>query len=161
MHSLGADPKSDRFPPLPLPTSNNGASAAEGQDGQLQTAGDGEEAEVEDRLMARFLTANNDESLTLRIAVNNLHPLFQPGTAEGFFEDLRQREGGEEGVKEAEEMRGLREEGVREGFVMMNAGMKGLTREEVDGRNEGFGRLVAGEAEAEAEGKGEKMEVDE
>ena len=169
LHALGADPKSERFPPLALPATD---SAAEGQDAATQATSQdsGTEAGIGDRLLARFLTVKNDERLVLRIAVNNYHPIFQPGTAEGFFEDLKQREGGEEGVKEAEVCKLHREEAVKEVFVMNNTGMKGLSKEEVEKRNEEFGVLASGvekkvegeKAKAmEMEGEGEKMEVDE
>ena len=161
MHALGADPKSDTFPPATLPTSDP-ETAPDGTTTQPSTQ-DPYDAGLGRRLLDRFLGAKNDERLMLRIAVNSYHPLFQPGTYEGFFEDLRQREGGAEGVKEAEETRLVRDESVREGFVMNNLGMKGLSKEEVEKRNEGFSRLATGEEGAKVgEGveEGEGMEVD-
>ena len=174
IHALGADSKSERFPPLAVQASE---TTAENQDANTHGAASTSQETgtdsngVGERLLSRFLSAKNDERLILRIAVNNYHPIFQPGTAEGFFEDLWQREGGEEGVKMAEETRDLRKEGMIEGFLMMNAGMKGLTKEGVEGRNEGFvalkeGResnIVKGEVVegGVVEGDGEKMEVDE
>lgn len=165
MRSLGADPKSERFPPLPRV-----GAAGDAPEGlhNLPTTGDNAdsgEANVGNRLLARFLTAQNEEKLVVRIAVNNYHPLFQPGTAEGFFEDMKQRQDGETGVKDAEEARGTRAESMTDGFVMMNAGMRGLSKEEVEKRNEEFERR-AGEGRvekvlAEEEDGVEKMEVDE
>ena len=181
MHTLGADPKSERFLPLALPpTESTGAVEDQHDQHQLpmttpttteEGATGGEEATVGDKLLARFLAAKNDERLVFRISVNNFHPVFQPGTAEGFIEELAQREGGDEGVKEAEEAKDMRGEGMKDGFLMNNEGMKGLSKDVVEGRNEGFGGLVekgveemlglGGEAETgEAEREGEGMEVD-
>ena len=158
MHALGADPKSVTFPPATLPTADSEAGP-EGSTTQSSTQDpySAQATGLGRRLLDRFLGAKNDERLILRIAVNSYHPLFQPGTYEGFFEDLRQREGGAEGVKEAEETRVVREESVREGFVMNNLGMKGLSKEEVEGRNEGFARLASGVRGGEV---GEGMVVD-
>ena len=166
LHALGADPKSDRFPPLAAPPAE---PAPEGQDAaagmtQSTSQDSGVEAAVGGRLLERFLAAKNDERLILRIAVNGYHPIFQPGTAEGFFEDMKQREGGEEGVKDAEECRHHREEAMRDGFLMNNPGMKGLSKDEVEKRNEEFTVLAEGkERKIEIVGdvEGEKMEVDE
>lgn len=169
LHAIGADPKSERFPPVALPSTD---TVPEGQEGGTQatqpTSQDsGPEVGVGDRILARFLAVKNDERLVLRIAVNNYHPIFQPGTAEGFFEDLKQREGGVEGVKEVEECKHHREEVMKDSFLMNNPGMKGLSKEEVEKRNEEFAVLAGGDekkagiAQAEEEGAdAEKMEVD-
>jgi paired amphipathic helix protein Sin3a len=165
LHALGADAKSERFPAIH--TSAEEVLSGEGANGQESNAViDNEGNSVGDRLLQRFLAAKNDERLIMRIAVNNYHAIFQPGTAEGFFEDLRQREGGEEGVKEAEECRIWRDETVREKFVMNNDAMKGLSKEEVEKKNAAFVEVVDGlNIQEEMEKKkgddeGEKMEVD-
>lgn len=166
MRALGADPKSDRFPPVTLPPPTD--SAPDTQDAaahatQSTSQDSGAEAALGGRLYERFLTAKNDESLVLRISVHGYFPIFQPGTAEGFFEDLKQREGGLEGVKEAQVCRVYREEVMKDGFLMNNAGMKGLSKEEVEKRNEEFSVLAKGKerkVEAIGDGEGEKMEVD-
>ena len=167
MHAVGADPRSNRFPPLPLPLPE---PAVEGQEApRTTTEVDIEGSAVGDRLLARFLAAKNDEGLVIRIAVNNYHPLFQPGTAEGFFEDMGQREGGEEGVREAEGARSVREEGMKDGFVLNNEGMEGLSKDQVEERNANFVQLSGGDSGARAEVEkreadggveDEKMEVD-
>jgi paired amphipathic helix protein Sin3a len=169
MNALGADPKSDSFPPQPLPVTDS-EPAADGTPTQASSQDHPapyDNTALGNKLLARFLGAKNEEKLILRIAVNNYHPLFQPGSYEGFFEDLRQREGGEQGVKEAEETRGVRHEVMREKYVMNNLGMKGLSREEVEKRNEDFRLLANGEVKADGEAggdggeaEGEGMEVD-
>lgn len=169
---MGADPKADGFP-----LSFNSAGAA--TDGAVSSsddapAADGVAASVEntngsnndvgDKLLHRFLASKNQETLTLRIAVNNYHPTFTPNTAEAFFMRRPEREGGEAGVKQAEETEREREGSVRERFVLMNRGMLGMGREEVEERNRGFGALV-GEGEkreekGEVEGGEEKGDVE-
>ena len=158
LHAIGADPKADGFP---LSFNSTGTTTESGGE---EPTGDGVTASVEnntagtndvgDKLLHRFLANKNQETLTLRIAVNNYHPTFQPTTAEAFFMPRKEREGGEAEVKGAEETEGEREAVVRERFVLMNSGMKGLSREEVEGRNKGFGGLV-GEGEGKQEGEGE------
>ena len=156
IRALGADPKSDRFPPLPI------AEAAETQD--ATTDSNEEDKAVGSNLFQRFLTANNDEKLVLRIAINNYHHLFQPGTAEGFFEDWRQREGGAEGIKAAEEVVQVREEQMKEGFLLNLGVMRGLSKVEVERRNEEWTALAEGRevngAGVEGGGGVEAMEVD-
>jgi paired amphipathic helix protein Sin3a len=157
IHALGVDPKSDTFPPFNLTADIEGQdptaiAQAAGQEGTLP-------ATIGDRLLKRFLTARNDERLILRIAVNNYHPIFQPGTAEGFYEDPSERVGGEEGVKIAQDAKGWREERMEEGFVMNHKGMHDVSADVVEKANEAFAEVVDGKAgSGEA---GEKMEVDE
>ena len=147
VHARGVDPKSDTFPPLSF------SADAEGQDA---TAANGETQgpSLGDRLLSRFLAARNDERLIMRIAVNNYHPIFQPGTAEGFYEEDPQREGGGEGVKMAVEAAKERE---LEKFVARNEVTKGLSEEVVREADEVFDKKVGTN---ENEGVGESMEVD-
>jgi paired amphipathic helix protein Sin3a len=162
LHAIGYDLKtSDSFPPacLPVPTTTEPDAA----DDTTHTAQPSTSA-VGEKLLNRFLNAKNEEKLILRIALNNYHPLFQPGSYEGFFEELRERAGGKEGVEEAEEVKSYREEQVKERFVMNNDGMRDLSREEVEKRNEGFSALTKGdEVLAKEDGvanAGDGMEVD-
>lgn len=170
LYALGADLRSNAFLSVPLPTTdtetNPDGTTSTNTQPSTQVASDSGGAAVGERLLARFLGAKNEEKLNIRIALS-YHMLFEPGTYEGFFEDMRQRDGGAEGVKEAEETRLLREEIMGEKFVMNNLGMKGLSREEVEKRNEGFAALASGEVKevVGAEGKGgdgdgDGMEVD-
>lgn len=157
--TMGADPKSDAYPPLPVQQSTEEVQQDDTNNAEGTVA---EAATPADKILGRFLMAKTDENLVMRVAVNNFHPVFQPGTSEGFFEPLAEREGGELGVKEAEETERERDELVKENFVMINDGMKGLSREEVDGRNERFNKMAQeGEAKVkEGEVDGEGMEVD-
>ncbi|KAK3719152.1 Transcriptional regulatory protein sin3 [Vermiconidia calcicola] len=166
VHALGATTRFDKFLQLGAPFGDPSLEAQAVLDGTQQTTSQdaASEARVKDRLLSRFLTANNDERLILRIAVNNYHPIFQPGTAEGFFEDMRQRQGGEHGVQEAEGMQYYRAEAMMDGFLMNNPGMKGLSKEEVEKRNEEFAALAEGRelsAVAAGDHDGEEMDVDE
>lgn len=190
LHAIGADPKADNFPlsfAASATTEATGSSSsdleAQGGDGTIapsvenpaNTTSSTSEA-VGNKLLNRFLASKNSEQLTLRIAVNNYHPIFTPNTAEGFSMVRKEREGGEDGVRGVEGVEGEREGGVRERFLLMNEGMRGLSREEVEGRNGGWSGLVGdgsvaeggkvvgegklGEGEAEGEKEEGKGEVD-
>ena len=65
-------------------------------------------------------------------------------TAEGPFEDRKQREGGEEGMEEAQECKLHGEEAVKKEFVMINPGTIDLSMEEVEKRNEELRALASG-----------------
>ena len=162
LHAIGYDLKtSDTFPPvtLPVPTTVD----TDAPEGTTQAAQPSTSA-VAEKLLNRFLNAKNEEKLILRIALNNYHPLFQPGSYEGFFEEFRERAGGKEGVEEAEEVKSYREEQVKERYVMNNDGMRDLSREEVEKRNEGFSALAKGDdvlaAKDGVADAGDGMEVD-
>jgi len=168
MRAVGADPNSAHYPPSPpmQPTDVGSGSGADGNG----VGGDG----VADRLL---LGARNEENLIVRVAVNGYKAHFQPNTQEGWSQPMQEREGGgatsgyggvggfggvggsgRDGVRQAEEDRGTREEAVREMFVLSNKGMVGLSQVDVERANEGFARL-AGERVA-GEGDGEEMDVD-
>lgn len=115
-----------------------------------------------ERLLSRILAAKNDEQLILRIAVNNYHPVFQPGTAEGFHESARERTGGEEGVRAAEVCREERREAMMEAFVVNSEAMKDLSSEEVAKKDEEFARMLEGTVGGEKgdQAEGEEMQMD-
>ncbi|KAF2716727.1 hypothetical protein K431DRAFT_289187 [Polychaeton citri CBS 116435] len=139
VHAAGADPYSNAFPPPPFVTAN---------------AADNET--LQQRIMDRITTEQSEERLEIRIAVNNYKIVFAPGlanpsTSAGLDEDAKyevwiarmpERQGGEEGVKEAEECRDFDEDEAKERFVMINPAMRGLRKEDVEGRNEGFTKGV-------------------
>ena len=166
LHAMGADPKADNFP-LSF-DSGTLASVTEGTVSADQEQGDGTIAPsvenptttetsasdaVANKLLTRFLASKNQEHLTLRIAVNNYHPIFTPNTAEAFFMPGKEREGK---VRDVEVSGQERTALVQEKFLLMNEGMRGLSREEVEGRNGGFARLAGeGEQEESAVGQGE------
>lgn len=155
LHAMGADPKADNFPlsfdSATLASATEAATATSDQDhgdGTVATSVDyptanaSSDAAVGNKLLNRFLANKNQETLNLRIAVNNYHPQFVKNTQEAFFMRGEEREGGEKEVRASEETEGERQGLVRERFLLMNEGMKGLSREEVEGRNAEFGRLT-------------------
>lgn len=152
--ALGIDPKVDIFPPFNYATDSEAQdSATLGQGGEEggDTAGK--------RLLDRFLAARNDENLVLRIALNGYSRVYSPGTAEGFFQDSAMRAGGQEGIKEADETQGVREEEMKTKFEMNNSGMKDVSKEVVEKANAGWLSVVEGKEDAPMEGEG--MDVDE
>lgn len=149
MYAQGADPKSDSFPPASL-RSEDGHHA----DGSPANADGG----LGGDLMERFMTVKNEDNLVIRIAVDDYHPVYQPHGQEGLIESMKLRDGGKEGVKEADGTRLFREEAFSEGYVMNNSAMKGVSKEEVEKKNEAFAKLIDGR-EGEVELGGD-MEVD-
>jgi len=156
--AMGTDPKSTSYPPSPplMPA-----------DRQLD-GGPGPAAM--ERITNRVLAAKGEENLTFRIETTKFFAKFEPESQEGWTQPLAEREAGEEGVEAAEQARVEREEVVRERFTMNHVGMRGMSREEVDRRNEVFKGIERGDvvereevkedvAEEEGEG-GDEMEVD-
>ena len=154
LHAAGADATLDQVLPRPVQPVE---SLAEGQDVPSTLDSRAHESPALSRLLNRFEGANNDERLIMRIAVNNYHPIFQPGTAEGFFEDMKEREGGEEGVKDAQGNEEYRQEKVTEKQSMNNDAMKGLSKDDVEGAN---AKWMAVEQNSAAADGMEKMEID-
>lgn len=149
MRAIGADPKSTSYPPSPPP-----------QDGD--EAGTGGEGPTADRLAQRFLAAKNEENLVLRVAVNGYKAHFQPMTQEGWTQPMADREGGRELVEDAIDAANEREETMRD-LLMNNPGMKDLSKEEVERKNEGFAKLCEQgreEVTTGAVGTDEAMDVD-
>ncbi|GAB7364177.1 hypothetical protein MBLNU230_g4728t1 [Neophaeotheca triangularis] len=142
LRAFGADPSSVSYPPSPRP----------------------DDPIANERLMRRFDHQKGEESLVMRIAVDSYFRIFEPNTFEGWFESMSERQGGKEGVDEAIEAAAQRKETVNEGFELMNAGMKGLSKSEVEAKNENFTKMVqegvhTAEAEDDEE-QGNAMEVD-
>lgn len=149
LRSLGADPKSQSYPPSPPP------QPADGTDG---TAAGGV---VGDKVANRLLTVKNEENLVIRVAVNGYKAHFQPNTQEAWAERMSERQGGEGSVREAEDDALHREEAMKDTYLMNNKGMKGMLKEDVEKANEAFSELAEGGGEVGgAEGEGERMEVD-
>lgn len=107
---------------------------------------------LDEQRYERFMAAKNEEGLVLRVAVENYHVYFQPGTSEGFFEEGKLRE---DNVEEAVKARETRDGAVKETLLKSNEGMKDLGAEEVVKRDAEFDALVSG-----AEVKVDGMEVD-
>jgi len=148
MKAMGADPDSDNFLP---PGSSAHDGVATGVQSTAQTpAPDGASSldgePLAQQLLSRIDTVKNAEELTIRVAVNNYHILFQPGTSESSIQSLKQREGSEEGVKEAVEAVSAREEAMKE---MLRS--KELGIEEVDTRDKAFAEISGANQSTKAE----------
>lgn len=144
VRAYGADPSDESFPPTT-------------DSPHAQT--------IKER--SRFLDVKNEEKLELRIAVNNFHALFQPGTYESWHTNLQDRTGGPQGIEGAEELRTHREEAILENLLMNHGGMKDLSKEDVEGKNTGFADLLEKNAnglvsgkEGSPAGEEERMDVD-
>lgn len=150
VRAIGADPKADGFP-LSFNTASDSSAGDHGDDNVANSVENGTSSEVGDKLLNRFLNTKNEETLTQRVAVNNYQSRFQPNTAEMFFVPMKERQGAEDDVKGAEETEGERQALVKERYLLMNEGMKGLSREEVEARNAEVGKLtVEGDEDANA-----------
>lgn len=153
VRAAGADPKSTSYPPSPPLQATDG----EGSGGPPSTS---------ERMMNRLLAAKNEENLVMRIEVMRYHAKFEPESQESFTEPFPERTGGQDGTRLAQEEKRYRDDVVRDSLVMNHEGMKGLTKEEVERRNEVWSGLVDGREEAAGDSanghrKGEEMVVDE
>lgn len=112
--------------------------------GQAIPEEDAQRAAVEERA----LEVKNEERLEIRIAVNHYKAFFQSNSHETWHASMRDRQRGKEGCVAAQTVFEQREEDVTEKFEMNNAGMKNLSKEDVERKNADFGKLT-GKAEDE------------
>lgn len=83
------------------------------------------------------------EDNSFRISVSQLKLYFQPNGEEFHYLPLSTRENGKEGVEEADMTARHRSEHVQDNFIINNDGMKGLSKEDVEGKNEGFKKVIS------------------
>lgn len=98
--------------------------------------------------MRRFDLVKAKEGLEFKIAVEDLGIFFDINKDEYFSQPAPAREGQKAGVDDAEAATHAREDALQDSFVMNNDAMKGLSKEDVEGRYESFGALVKGGAAA-------------
>ncbi len=108
----------------------------------------------------------SSEGLVIRICLSSYRILFDPGTEDWWAHSEQVRAKGREGVEATREERKGKFE---EKFVMNNSWMRGLSRDEVDRKNEEFRRWIrdgpaaavkeGGEGEREAKGDEGEDEV--
>jgi paired amphipathic helix protein Sin3a len=190
LRSMNADSSMETQAPLPLPSppptrtrrelaainavdpSSTSAAEVVGEaenqntSASIATTNDDQASTASSSLISRILGTKNDERLILRIAVNNYHPLFQPATAEGFFENGELRRGGSNGVQEADDTQQVRAEDVTEEFQDHNDATRELDQEKVEEVSVGYEHLwnsnsKPGESDREDHGDDEPDEMDE
>ncbi|KAG8624101.1 hypothetical protein KVT40_009077 [Elsinoe batatas] len=123
------------------------------------TANGTAEGEEDESLARRYDFVKAKEQLEFKILVGDLKLAFTPENDEYWHQMLQARAGGKKGIEGADEAVHYRDETVAEKFTMNNEGMKGLSKEDVEGKNELFRKMADGEAqEGGAEGEGEKMD---
>ena len=126
-------------------------------DRQNTHADEAENTSRASRIYGRFLVNKNDEQLVMRIAMENYHRVFQPGTSEGFLAQLPAREGGEQGVTNAAECAVERRKAMEERFVARNNVVQAMSSEQIEKSNKSFAELLAGLS---CEVDGEAMDID-
>lgn len=82
------------------------------------------------------------EQLQFRIAVEYYRMYFIKNTDEYEYQPAAVRSGGKEGVDEADATARYRDDRSQDAFVINNAAMKGLSKEDVERKNSEFGQLV-------------------
>ncbi|KAI4716895.1 hypothetical protein E4T48_06933 [Aureobasidium sp. EXF-10727] len=87
-------------------------------------------------------SAISSEGLEFRVAVEFYRMYFVKSTEEYAYQPAAIRSGGKEGVEEADSTARYRSDRSQDTFVINNAAMKGLSKEDVEGKNSGFGALV-------------------
>lgn len=109
----------------------------------------------------RFDMVRAKESLNFRIAVGSLEVAFNPGDEEYWSQIQSARENAPEGIEEAVESPAHRVEEVQDHYAMNNGLMKGLSKEDVEGKNGTFVALLKDEPGASAVAAGVGGNVDE
>ena len=92
-----------------------------------------------------YLPQWNEDGLTIRIAMNNYHILYDPGTADWWIHDDHVRRRGMTG---AEVLKQLRKKVFEEKFVHNTNWMGELSQEDVDGYIESYSNMIKGESKS-------------
>ena len=87
-------------------------------------------------------SAVSSEGLEFRVAVELYRMYFIKNTDEYAYQPAGIRSGGKEGVEDADLTARYRSDRSQDTFVINNAAMKGLSKEDVEGKNSGFSALV-------------------
>ncbi len=119
------------------------------------TAGDDEDGA--ESIKRKFDIVRAKEALDFKISVGDYKLTFQSNCDEFWHQPLEARVGGKTGIDESERSRTHRDETVMERLVRNNEATKGLSREEIEGKNKEFGTLSQGGG-GEAQDKGDKMD---
>lgn len=97
-----------------------------------------------DEWRRRYEQSASDERLILRVSVQQYKLMFERNTEEYCYQPLAVRESGKEGSDEVEATANHRAEQAQDTLVINNDAMKGLSKEDVEGKNESFGRILQG-----------------
>lgn len=110
-----------------------------------------------------WTTIASSEDLVIRVSVDEYKLRYDahPGSKEWFFHsDERRSGGGREGIERAEKVKEQRAGRFAEKMVMNNAWMKGLSKNDVDAKNEEFRKFVKGETAFAGESRHDQEMVD-
>lgn len=114
------------------------------------TSTSGTEEEV-DAFGRRFDIVKAKEGLDFKVAVEDLGIFFDINKDEYFVQPTTARDGPRTAVEDSESATHHRVDALQDTFVMNNDAMKGLSKDDVEGKNEGFGSLVKGSADDSAD----------
>jgi len=89
----------------------------------------------------RYDLVRAKENLEFRISVGNYKLCYQINSDEYWHQPYAVRVGGKEGAEEAMNTFGYRFDRVKDALVMNNSAMKGLSKEDVEGKNEEWRKL--------------------
>ncbi|KAL1296692.1 hypothetical protein AAFC00_000168 [Neodothiora populina] len=95
-----------------------------------------------DEWLRRYEQGTYDDKLVLRISVQQYKLMFERNTEEYYYQPLAVRENGKEGAEEAEATVSYRAEQLQDTLLINNSAMRGLSKEDVEGKNEAFAQLV-------------------
>jgi len=105
-----------------------------------------------DDLGRRFDLVRARESLEFKLGISDFRIHFKKESDELFSQPYGVRVGGVEGVEEADEVLRLRLESVQDNVVMNNDAMKGLSKEDVEGKNAAFKSILDSDGEVSSKG---------
>lgn len=90
----------------------------------------------------RYDLAKARESLEFRISVEDAKIYYQVNSEESWQQPFAVREGGKQGVEDSVKTSAVREEGFQDSYVRNSTAMVGLSKADVEGKNESYGIMV-------------------
>ena len=109
-------------------------------------------------LARRFDLVKAKENLEFKISIEDRKIFFDKEKAEYFIQPALAREGGKEGSEDAEATDRYRDDTLTDTQVINNGAMKGLSKEDVEGKNRTYAALLAGGVSGGDVDKDNKME---
>ncbi|KAF2154652.1 hypothetical protein K461DRAFT_238036 [Myriangium duriaei CBS 260.36] len=126
----------------------------------LQNESAVEDEEGAESIKRKFDIVRAKEALDFKISVGDYKITFQSNCDEFWHQPFRARVGGKEGINAAERAQSHRDEKVKDALVVNNEATKGLSKEEIDVKNEEFGKLSKGTKDVTEGGDQDKMDED-
>ncbi|KZF26100.1 hypothetical protein L228DRAFT_225794 [Xylona heveae TC161] len=120
------------------------------------------QSDSDTELAARYTPQETNENLVIRVCVNSYKILYEPNTTEWWYHAPKSVSENAEVSQQAERIKEKRNSRFQEKFIMNNEWMKGLSRDEVDRKNEDFNTWIRdGVTASQKDGSGPVKDDDE